>query len=46
MTKKPTDFLGAAALCFALAEIDVDPWPDWGERTKLYGGPADELGGY
>ena len=46
MTKKPTDFPGAAALCFALAEIDVDPWPDWGERTKLYGGPADELGGY
>lgn len=46
MTKKPTDFPGAAALCFALAEIDVDPWPDWGDRTKLYGGPADELGGY
>lgn len=46
MTKKPTDFPCAAALCFALAEIDVDPWPDWGERTKLYGGPADELGGY
>lgn len=46
MTQKPTDFPGAAALCFALAEIDVDPWPEWGERTKLYGGPADELGGY
>lgn len=46
MTKNPTDFPGAAALCFALAEIDVDPWPEWGERAKLYGGPADELGGY
>lgn len=46
MTQKPTDFPGAAALCFALAEIDIDPWPEWGERVKLCGGPADELGGY
>ena len=46
MAQKPTDFPGAAALCFALAEIDVDPWPEWGERTKLYGGPADDVGGY
>lgn len=46
MNRKPTDFPAAAALFFALAEIDVDPWPEWGERAKLYGGPADELGGY
>lgn len=46
MTRKPTDFPGAAALCFALAEIDVNAMPEWGERAKPYGGPADQLGGY
>lgn len=46
MLKKPTDFPGAAALCFALAEIDVAPWPEWGERAKPCGGSADDLGGY
>lgn len=48
MTQKPTDFPGAAALCFALAEIDVDSWPEHhgAEESRLYGGPADEVGGY
>ena len=46
MLKKPTDFPGAAALCFALAEIDIDPLPEWSGSAKNCGGPADDLGGY
>lgn len=46
MTRKPTDFPGAAAIFFALAEIDVNPMPEWDERRKIDAGPADLLGGY
>ena len=45
-SRKPTDFPGAAAIMFALAEIDADPWPEWGERRRSDGGPADAVGGY
>lgn len=46
MNRKPTDFPGAAALFFALAEIDVNDMPEWGAGPTIDGGPADELGGY
>lgn len=48
MTCKPTDFPAAAALCFALAEIDLNPMTDWADRGNVssYGGPADLIGGY
>ncbi len=45
-SRKPTDFPGAAAVMFALAEIDAAPMPEWGERPTFEGGPADLLGGY
>lgn len=45
---KPTDYPAAAALFFALAEIDVNPIADWADRGSVssYGGPADLIGGY
>lgn len=45
---KPTDYPAAAALFFALAEIDVNPMADWADRGNVssYGGPADLIGGY
>ena len=45
---KPTDYPAAAALFFALAEIDVNPMADWADRGSVssYGGPADLIGGY
>lgn len=48
MTGKPTDYPAAAALFFALAEIDVNPMADWADRGNVssYGGPADLIGGY
>lgn len=47
MTKKPTDFPAAAALFFALAEIDLNQLPEWGEHHMRPGsGPADLVGGY
>lgn len=46
MGSKPTDFPGAAAIFFALAEIDLIPIPEWGEWRSAAGGPADPLGGY
>lgn len=47
MGKKPTDWPGAAALCFALAAFDLSTMPEWGERrTRVDCGPADSMGGY
>lgn len=41
------EFPGPAALCFALAEIDVDPLEEWGDKKDWSAfGPADDLGGY
>lgn len=39
---------GVAALCFALAEIDMSPGNEWGAAWKNTDalGPADDLGGY
>lgn len=48
MGKSILEWPGAAALCFAVAEIDLDARKDWGDK-KLDGeapGPADDLGGY
>ena len=44
--RKPTDFPAAAALFFALAEIDGNPMPLWGRRERIDMGPADLVGGY
>lgn len=44
-TDKVVEHPGAAALFFALAEIDVNPMPEWGGRGK-HGGAADPVGGY
>lgn len=46
MTGKPTDYPAAAALCFALAEIDLNAMSEWEDRVSLAGAPADEVGGY
>ena len=43
---KPTDYPGAAALFFALAEIDVNPIADFRQGNTSLTGPADNLGGY
>jgi hypothetical protein len=41
-----THFPSAAAAFWAVASIDFEPMPEWGERTKGRGGPADLVGGY
>ncbi|WP_291442798.1 hypothetical protein [Desulfovibrio sp.] len=46
MTDKPTDYPAAAALYFALAEIDLNAMSEWEDRESLAGAPADEIGGY
>lgn len=46
--KSLLEYPSAAALCFAVAEVDMDPKKDWGEGRlddELFG-PADDLGGY
>lgn len=46
-SRKPTDFPAAAALFFALAEIDGNPVAEWGQSNFSGGfGPADFEGGY
>ena len=44
-TARVSEYPGAAALFFALAEIDVNQMPEWGGRGK-HGGAADPVGGY
>lgn len=46
MARKPTDFPAAAALFFALAEVDVTPYRDTRECEEYLSGPADLVGGY
>ena len=43
---KITDFPAMAALCFALAEIDIDPIDDAAGDRSYGTGPADPIGGY
>ena len=43
---KPTEYPSAAALWFALAEIDLNPKAEWGDLKSLGIRPADEVGGY
>lgn len=45
-SRKPTDFPAAAALFFALAEVDVTPYRQMRERGEYLSGPADLVGGY
>ncbi len=45
-TRKPTDYPAAAALFFALAEVDVTPYRETREREEYLSGPADLVGGY
>ena len=44
--KKVIEYPGAAALFFALAEIDLNPMPESEQRQNKHRGPADPLGGY
>lgn len=44
--EKVIEHPGAAALFFALAEIDLNTMPEWGVRRTRDRGPADPLGGY
>lgn len=44
--RKPSDFPGAAALFFALAEIDMVRLPEAWERDEYDFSAADNLGGY
>ena len=46
MIRKPTDFPAAAALFFALAEVDVTPYRETRVRGEYLSGPADLVGGY
>lgn len=44
--KRPTQWPGAAALYFALAEIDVLHMPEWTDQHTLDLGPGEAIGGY
>lgn len=46
MARKPTDFPAAAALFFALAEIDITPFRQSQDAGRYLSGPADIVGGY
>lgn len=44
--RKALEMPGVCALCWALEYLDANPLPEWGERRRAEGGPADPVGGY
>lgn len=44
--RKALELPGVCALSWALEYLDMNTPPEWGERRRAEGGPADALGGY